>query len=284
MPHLSVTRQLRRYLMLAIAVATVISSGLIAGGTAQAATGRAASPAISTFRNCSTGSSSGNVNTCMYVKGSGPFIQYAIASASVISTERTLEVCMYNPSDAQIGCAGPQSVQPDHTLPFTWSPDAKEQTGSYCADTGRMNADGSFTIIGVACVSVLSSAQLSAAHPSAGPPHARLAAAEAPRTPACSLIAPSGPAFEFWNGYNETADTWYCSCNRGTDYSSGFLDPVKSFDNFCGTKVWMQQFVDGGSPPQGWSYCISPGEAKNDVGTKYQSPASFLVGRETGAC
>jgi hypothetical protein len=284
MPHLSDTHRLRRYLMLAVATA-LISPGLAAGGTALAATGQAASPTISTFRQCTTGSSSGNVNTCMYVNGTGPFINYAIASATVVSSGRTLQVCMYNPDEHQIGCQGPQYVQPDHTLSFTWDPQANEQTGAYCADTGRQNADGSFTIIGVACVSVLSSAHLSTAHLSTGPPRARTVAAwKAPANGDCSGHAPSGAAFEFWNGYNHTGDPWYCACNPATEYSAGFLPPVKSFDNHCGTKVWMQQFVDGGSPPQGWSYCISPGEVKNDVGTTWQNPASFLVGRETGSC
>jgi hypothetical protein len=108
--------------------------------------------------------------------------------------------------------------------------------------------------------------------------------AATPDTPPCSFTAPSGAAFQFWNGANQTGDTWYCRCTPGNDYSSGFLTPVKSFVNHCGTKVWMQEFVDGGSPPHGWSYCISPGEAKNDVGMTYWHPASFLIGRESGSC
>lgn len=90
--------------------------------------------------------------------------------------------------------------------------------------------------------------------------------------------------FVFWNGTNETADAWSCACNAATEYSSGFLDPVKSFENSCGTKVWMQEFIDGGNPPAGWSYCISPGGVNNSVGSTWQRPASFLVGRETGSC
>ena len=142
-----------------------------------------------------------------------------------------------------------------------------------------MSAMATLTLtIGIAISAPTGAQAITGAHPTVA---AGVSAAAQGR---CSSHAPSGAAFEFWNRYNKTGDSWFCACNPGTEFSSGFLPPVKSFDNFCGTKVWMQQFLDGGSPPHGWSYCISPGATKNMVGTKYQSPASFLVGRQTGSC
>jgi hypothetical protein len=92
----------------------------------------------------------------MNVNGSGQFVQSAIASAHVVTTERTLEVCMYNPANNLIGCdpGGFLPVKPTKSVSFTWAPDRDVNPGAYCAVTERQNSDGSATVIGNACVTV----------------------------------------------------------------------------------------------------------------------------------
>jgi hypothetical protein len=136
-------------------VATTAAAGAVLGSGFFAS---AAIAAPDTFHTCTTGSSAGNVNTCMNVNGSDQFVQSAIASAHVVPTgsARTLEVCMYNPSETQIGCnpGGLVTVKAGGSISFTWAPDRNVNPGSYCADTGRQNSDGSVTIIGATCVTV----------------------------------------------------------------------------------------------------------------------------------
>jgi len=138
-----------RLVATAAAAATVLGSGLYAGTTAIAAT-----PDV--LHNCTTGSSSGNVNTCMNIRNSGTTITDAIASATVVSSARTLLVCMTKPNGLQIGCdpTGWTQVKVGKTLSFEWSPDTTEPAGSYCAYTWRQDADGSEPLIGKACVSL----------------------------------------------------------------------------------------------------------------------------------
>jgi hypothetical protein len=138
----------RRLLAVAAGTAAVV------GGTLSARPAVGATP--DTFHTCNTGSSSKNVNTCMNVNGSFQFVQSAVASAHVVTTERTLKVCMYNPANNLIGCdpGGFLDTKPTKSVSFTWAPDRDVAPGAYCAVTQRQNADGSATVIGEACVTV----------------------------------------------------------------------------------------------------------------------------------
>lgn len=106
-----------------------------------------------TARSCGTGSSSGNVTTCMYVNGAGLHINYARSSATVHNSGRTLQSCIRGPRGT-VGCTPFKYVPVGYTLYLTWSPNSNEPAGNYCANTWRLNSNGSHTEIGHYCVNV----------------------------------------------------------------------------------------------------------------------------------
>ena len=111
---------------------------------------------VNTFESCTYGSSSGNVNTCMYVNGTGLFVNYGEASGVVIDFPRTLEECIwYQPTGTYLNCGiGWVYVPVQGYVLASWSPSADEPSGNYCAVTWRQNSSGGPTNIGTACVSV----------------------------------------------------------------------------------------------------------------------------------
>ena len=111
---------------------------LLAASVGAVALLAGASSAFATATSCTTGASSGNVETCMYINGSGLHINSATASAHVVNVGRTLEVCMTGPAVGS--CSGFVFVSPGQTLSGSWSPNANEPTGDYCAVTYRQNA------------------------------------------------------------------------------------------------------------------------------------------------
>jgi hypothetical protein len=137
-----------RRLLLVVAVATVgmIVPSLVAGTPAYASAGP----------RCGTGSSSGNVNTCITIKGTGEHVDWILASAQVSQSTRNLQICIHGPNGS-IQCNpanGYHSTGPGEEISTTWSPNAQEPSGDYCANTWRLNSDGSNTEIGHECLNV----------------------------------------------------------------------------------------------------------------------------------
>src|ERR1700683_4316227 len=108
-------------------------------------------PAGATGIGCTYGSSNGNVYTCIYVNGSGAYVNYMQATAQVTSSGRVLQECLHNPSGGRIGCTAYTYVAPGDTLPYTWAPYNYVTSGDYCAVTWRENNNGSTTQIGAIC-------------------------------------------------------------------------------------------------------------------------------------
>lgn len=106
-----------------------------------------------TGESCGTGSSSGNVTTCMYVNGGGLYIDYAYSYAQVNDSTRTIQSCIHGP-DGTVGCTAFISTAPGDAIAEYWYPYADEPAGNYCANTWRLNSDGSDTEIGSYCVNV----------------------------------------------------------------------------------------------------------------------------------
>jgi hypothetical protein len=147
-PHFFANRagRLRRRTFAVVFAAAIVVSGFALAGPAQATAGP----------RCTYGSSSGNVQTCVYVEGPNgtTHVDYAWASAAVFKATRTLEVCLRGPN-GPIKCAGFERRHPDR-VPFyaLWQPDRNVTPGDYCANTYRLNSDGSDTQIGHVCVNV----------------------------------------------------------------------------------------------------------------------------------
>jgi len=135
--------KLTRRKMGLLAVAVCTTALFVAAGAASADDG-----------DCTTGSSSGNVNTCVNIVGGGLLVNNITASAHVVDSTRTLQVCIHGPAAALPLCTDFEQVPPGSTLIKQWFPNADEPAGSYCARTWRENADGSHTLIGEACAPV----------------------------------------------------------------------------------------------------------------------------------
>lgn len=133
-------------LAVALAAAFMLSIFGLSTGTAEAN----ASP-------CGFGSSSGNVETCMTIRGTGLHIDLAVAGASVLNSGRTLDLEMTRPGKSTL-YGGWYYVAANDTYPHppTWSPNANEPAGEYCAITLRANGDGTSTQIGKECVKLTS--------------------------------------------------------------------------------------------------------------------------------
>ena len=137
----------------ALAAVPVLAVAFAGTGAAQAAVGPASQVRPLTGESCGTGSSSGNVETCMYVNGSGLFVDYMNASAQVVNATRTIQECIHGPNGT-VGCTAFVSRAPGQSLVFEWVPDGDVTGGDYCANTWRLNSDGSHTEIGSYCVDV----------------------------------------------------------------------------------------------------------------------------------
>jgi hypothetical protein len=98
------------------------------------------------------------VKTCLTVTGSGDFVQSAVARASVLSGDGTLDVELVGPQGV-IG--SPIDLHSDFKYVPTgasqiidWCPDHVVQPGGYEAVTRRRNSDGTVTVVGRATVDV----------------------------------------------------------------------------------------------------------------------------------
>jgi hypothetical protein len=143
-------RRRPRLLLIAAAVLLAMAPALIAGNPAYATT--------DIFGPlCGTGASSGNVTTCITVNGSGLHVDSMTASATVNNSGRNIQVCIHGPSGT-FGCnPGLHSyvfVSPGGFISHSVFPNANEPAGQYCANTFRLNDDGTNTMIGHQCGNV----------------------------------------------------------------------------------------------------------------------------------
>jgi hypothetical protein len=116
------------------------SGSYVAAGTADASL-------------CTTGSSNGNVNTCITWSNSGIHINYIIGSATVINVARTIKVCIRSDVRGTLACdrQGYIRIRPNESISVRWAPNASEPAGTYCMRTWRDNNNGSVTLIGQIC-------------------------------------------------------------------------------------------------------------------------------------
>jgi len=103
--------------------------------------------------SCTTGSSSGNVDTCMTWSNSGTHINFIDGTATVNNVGRTITVCVRSDTLGTIKCnpSGYIFVGPGGHIAADWSPNATESHTRYCVRTWRENDDGSHTLIGEVC-------------------------------------------------------------------------------------------------------------------------------------
>jgi hypothetical protein len=104
-----------------------------------------------TGENCTTGASSGNVLTCMYLKTFDGAFDYAYGSGTVETAARTLDDCIYY-GQTYLACTGWVATKVGKNNAVLWDPENTEPAGDYCAVTWRKNSSGPATDIGYDCV------------------------------------------------------------------------------------------------------------------------------------
>jgi hypothetical protein len=138
--QIRVLRAMKRFTKAAMAIATVIGFGLITSGTALAAT--------PDTQACTYGSSSGNVKTCIIA------FNTVTARATVVDQTRELLTCVQAPSGILLACSNNNHyvwVTPGNSISATYPSSGHAPVATYCADTWRMNSNGTSVMIGQIC-------------------------------------------------------------------------------------------------------------------------------------
>jgi len=112
------------------------------------------SPAQASVITCTTGTSGGNVRSCLSVINSGPLVATMSMSAHVVRSARVLRVRVLSPSGAILASKGPGNVPPGGTITAVWRPHRVVARGRYCGITARRKANGTYTRIATRCVTV----------------------------------------------------------------------------------------------------------------------------------
>jgi hypothetical protein len=133
---------------------TRLKMSLLAAAVCATALFVSAGAASASASGCTENGSGGNVNTCIAILGHGLFVDEMTASADVLESTRTLQVCLHGPSSSLPRCTAFEVVHPGGTISVGWFPNRDVPAGEYCARTWRKNADGSHTLIGQACENV----------------------------------------------------------------------------------------------------------------------------------
>jgi hypothetical protein len=101
------------------------------------------SPTVTTTRTCTTGSSSGNVTTCLTTSHSGSYVEQMKLTACVNSSARQLYVAILNPQGhflADDGSGGlGHYIVPGYCDTAVWNPFATVSAGTYTGYTYRVS-------------------------------------------------------------------------------------------------------------------------------------------------
>lgn len=147
----------RRRIGRRIRSAAVAAVALLLALTAAVGLGAAPAQAGTTLaakQKCTYGSSKGTIQTCLVIHGQGLDVTDATASAKNHGKSgHTLEICITGPGRFKI-CAGPSYIGPGDTVLDHWFPKVRVPAGSYHARTYEKNANGSFTQVGDAPITL----------------------------------------------------------------------------------------------------------------------------------
>jgi hypothetical protein len=128
-----------------VALGTAILSAM---AVAVAAVVTVAPAAFASTDACGSGSSHGNVRTCVSLGGSS-----VSTSANVKDEGRTLNSCLRR-NGVRVDCTGYSHVAPGHGIGLSWIPGGHVPNGTYCAVTWRKNPNGTTTKLASECVGI----------------------------------------------------------------------------------------------------------------------------------
>lgn len=110
--------------------------------------------ALATGQGCAI---SVNLQTCSYVNGTGLHINYQRGTATNLAggAQRYIHIQLSGPRGTIKNCPEVGSLGTGQSATCTWSPNANEPAGNYCADTWQRNpSTGKYTNRGHACINV----------------------------------------------------------------------------------------------------------------------------------
>ena len=102
--------------------------------------------------HCTYGSSSGNVDTCFAIGGSGLYVTSMVISATVVHAGRTLHSEIAGPSLTYV--TPNQYVAPGGYYDYSYNLFKDVGGGYYYGTTFRKNSNGTYTIIGQVAINV----------------------------------------------------------------------------------------------------------------------------------
>jgi hypothetical protein len=156
---------------------------------------------------CTTGSSSGNVTTCMSWSNSGTHIEDILGSATVNNKARTIKVCIRSNVNGTLACdhQGYILIRPGERVSALWAPKGTEPAGTYCVRTWRKNNNGSVTLIGEVCTVIApdSSASHSADGTARSDPIACTTGSSSGNVTTCMSWSASGATIKYIDGTAE---------------------------------------------------------------------------------
>jgi hypothetical protein len=118
-----------------------------------------ASPAMASAKSC-VPEPGGHLQTCSYVNGSGLHINYLQGSVfneigAITADNVHIELTkVINGHTYFIKNCAQTNINPGQTIYCTWSPNAPESAGNYCATSWQLQPGGGYLSRGTACVGV----------------------------------------------------------------------------------------------------------------------------------
>lgn len=131
---------------LAATPAFAATSGATPVLTASTTVVRASAVQPDSDHGCTTGSSSGNVETCFYIVGGGLNVSSMKTTSCVVNSGRTLHDEITGPSFTRN--SDQEYIAPGYCLEFTLTVNGDVAAGTYHGITWRYNGGSSYTNIG----------------------------------------------------------------------------------------------------------------------------------------
>jgi hypothetical protein len=116
-----------------------------------------ASPAMASAKSCAP-EPNGHLQTCVYVNGSGLHINYmqgSVYNDIGAITASNVHIELTGPNGHFIKNCAQTNINPGQTIYCTWSPNANEPAGNYCATSWQLQPGGGYLSRGRPCVGVV---------------------------------------------------------------------------------------------------------------------------------
>jgi hypothetical protein len=97
--------------------------------------------------------------------------------------------------------------------------------------------------------------------------------------PECTPGSLPGIAVHLFAEPNAGGDESSCACNPGVSTGTNLPHQIRSVENACDYRFYMQD-----DPIPGEAFCISGGSIRNDIGVQYDMPPTVKIGNSEQPC